>query len=84
MAEQLQQPGIEIASPSVMGEPGTTNGKSRLETDAATSPGPLGEEGLIDWDVKIETPPPRVSETVQFRFVEGGPRPIRVECDVED
>ena len=33
-----------------------------------------GELELIDDDLRIETPPPRPSETVEMEFVEGGLR----------
>ena len=32
-----------------------------------------GELELIDWDTRIETPPPRPSETIVMEFVEEPP-----------
>jgi hypothetical protein len=34
------------------------------------------EADLIDWDVKIDDPPPRPSETLTVRFVDGGRRSL--------
>ncbi len=42
------------------------------------------EVGLIDWDTLIIEPPPRSSQTILVRFVEGGRRPIRIEEDPRD
>jgi hypothetical protein len=34
---------------------------------------------LIDWDVKIEVRPPRPSETMMVRFIEGGRRSVPLD-----
>lgn len=39
---------------------------------------------VIDWDVRIETPPPRLSRTMAVRFVDGGRRLPRISEDLED
>jgi hypothetical protein len=42
------------------------------------------EQALIDWDVKIDVPPPRPTEIVALHFVNGGKRPIRIMDDPQD
>jgi hypothetical protein len=43
-----------------------------------------GAEGVIDWDVQIDDPPPRPSQTVKVQFVEGGQRPLTIPDDPLD
>lgn len=55
------------------------------ESSARNLPGPTSEEAeLIDWDVRIETPPPRPSQYVVVRFEKGSYRLPRVDDDPED
>jgi hypothetical protein len=35
---------------------------------------PPGDEGFLDWDEKIDVPPPRIAQTVTVQFIEGGSR----------
>lgn len=70
---------------------GTATGSLELATkDATESNGPseipfaTGDPEGLDWDVQIEAPPPRPSQTVLVRFVEAGWRPIALPDDPED
>jgi hypothetical protein len=41
-------------------------------------------DGGVDWDVRIETPPPRPAGHVVVRFQQGGQRQPRIVDDIED
>jgi hypothetical protein len=38
----------------------------------------------MDWDVKINVPPPRPEQTLLVRFVEGGRWPVQISGDPQD
>ena len=59
------------------GDPGSTNRHPQPTL-------PDAEEGLIDWEVQIEVPPPRPTQTVTIRFIDGGRRPIPISDDSQD
>jgi hypothetical protein len=42
------------------------------------------EEVEIEWDEKIENPPPRAAQKVSVQFVQGGWRPIAIPDDPQD
>ena len=42
------------------------------------------DDDWLDWDVKIEIPPPRPTRPVVVCFVEAGRRPIRISEDPQD
>jgi hypothetical protein len=42
------------------------------------------EDGLTDWGVQIDVPPPRPAQMVTIRFVEGGRRPLALPTDPKD
>jgi len=72
-------------------ESGTASAPSHPDAIAPSGPNVdksaasvTGDTLVIDWDVKIEVPPPRPSRTVTARFVKGGRRPIRVNNDPQD
>jgi hypothetical protein len=45
---------------------------------------PEEEFEMVDWDVRIETPPPRPSRRVVVKFQKGSYRPPRIIDDPED
>jgi hypothetical protein len=51
--------------------------KTDCETDQV-------EGNVVDWDVKIDDPPPRPSELISCRFAAEGRRPIIINDDPRD
>jgi hypothetical protein len=72
---------LESGNPSAPTRPDAI-APSRPNGQSATSV--PDDEIVIDWDVKIEVPPPRPSQTVTARFIQGGRRPLRVSNDPQD
>ncbi len=52
------------------------------ENHSATLADDLDE--TVDWDVHIETPPPRPSQTLTVRFVQGDYRRPKISDDPQD